>query len=112
MNKFSLKQELFRKIINIILEQWHDVNEELYECSQKKPESQESFFNRLIAINGKNASYKKPTVSNIKKNGFPEKFFTKFISDRDRMNSLCHNIGDILKNEFNESCLAHITERI
>ena len=112
MNKFSLKQELFREIIKIILEQWHDVNEELYVCSQKKPESQESFFNRLIAINGKNASYKKPTVSNIKKNGFPEKFFTKFISDRDSMNSLCHNIGDILKNEFNESCLAHIAERI
>lgn len=53
MNKFSLKQELFRVIINIILEQWHDVNDELYVCSQKKPESQESFFNRLIAINGK-----------------------------------------------------------
>lgn len=35
MNKFSLKQELFRKIINIILEQWHDVNDELYVCSQK-----------------------------------------------------------------------------
>ena len=80
MNKFSLKQELFREIINIILEQWHDVNEELYVCSQKKPESQESFFNRLIAINGENASYKKSVVSNRKKNGFPEKFFTKFIS--------------------------------
>ena len=53
MNKFSLKQELFREIIKIILEQWHDVNEELYVCSQKKPESQGSFFNRLIAINGK-----------------------------------------------------------
>lgn len=71
MNKFSLKQELFREIIKIILEQWHDVNEELYVCS-KKPESQESFFNRLIAINGKNASYKKSVVSNRKKNGFPE----------------------------------------
>ena len=28
------------------------------------------------------------------------------------MNSLCHNIGDILKNEFKEPCLAHIADRI
>lgn len=35
MNKFSLKQELFREIIKIILEQWYDVNEELYVLSKK-----------------------------------------------------------------------------
>lgn len=48
MNKFSLKQELFRKIINIILEQWHVVNEELYECSKKSRKARKVFLTGLL----------------------------------------------------------------
>ena len=48
MNKFSLKQELFREIIKIILEQWYDVNEELYALKKSRKARKVSLTGLLL----------------------------------------------------------------